>query len=152
MLFKKSLLQGALPFPAIIPHDWWIAYIATCRGGINFCNQVLVDYRQHANNLIGAATGKSRPISVEEKKEVATKEMMAIRERMQLFYETCSPENSFEKKALEELNRSYRNFSFANNFSRMWSFFKYRNWLLAVKKRSTIRNWLFCLKMFVKIK
>lgn len=152
MLFKKSLLQGALPFPAIIPHDWWIAFIAAGKGGINFCNQVLVDYRQHANNLIGAATGKSRPLTAEEKKEAAAKEVIAIRERMQLFYNTCSPENVFEKKALAELNSSYRDFSLANNFSRMLCFFKYRKWLLAVKKRSVIRNWLFCLKMFVKIK
>jgi glycosyltransferase involved in cell wall biosynthesis len=152
MLFKKSILQGALPFPTVLPHDWWIAYIAACKGAITYCNEKLVKYRQHENNLIGAATGKSRPVTELEKQEREAQEIASIRDRMQLFYDTCPPDNHFEKKALEQLNLSYRDFSVANNFSRMRYFFKYRNWLLSVKKRSPLRNWLFCAKMFVKIK
>jgi glycosyltransferase involved in cell wall biosynthesis len=152
MLFKKSILQGALPFPTVLPHDWWIAYIATCNGNITYCNEPLVKYRQHENNLIGAATGKSRPVSEIEKQEKEAREIAAIRDRMQLFYDTCPPENEFEKKALEQLNLTYRDFSIVNNFSRMRYFFKYRKWLLSVKKRSPLRNWLFCTKMFAKIK
>ena len=105
MLFKKSILQGALPFPTVLPHDWWIAFIATCKGNITYCNELLVKYRQHENNLIGAATGKSRPETEIEKQEKEALEIAAIRDRMQLFYNTCPPENSFEKKALERLNR-----------------------------------------------
>jgi hypothetical protein len=71
---------------------------------------------------------------------------------MALFYATCPAEFSFEKKALEQLNRSYRDFSLASNFLRLFCFFRYSKWLLAVKRRSAIRKWLFCLKMFVKIK
>ena len=152
MLFKKSILQSALPFPTVLPHDWWIAFLATHRGGIVYVDQVLVEYRQHAGNLIGAATGSSRNTDREEQAAAKEKEISNIRERMALFYATCPAEHSFEKKALEQLNRSYRDFSLSSNFLRLFCFFRYRKWLLAVKRRSAIRKWLFCLKMFVKIK
>lgn len=149
MLFNKSMLQGALPFPTMLPHDWWIAFIASCKAGIVFCNHVLVKYRQHDQNLIGAATGKSR----KDNDPLISKTLMQdIRKRMQLFYETCPAEKIFEKNALQLLNQSYQDFSLKNNFARVRYFFKYQKWLLAVKKRSLLRNWLFCLKMFVKIK
>ncbi|MCA6490530.1 MAG: glycosyltransferase family 2 protein [Chitinophagaceae bacterium] len=152
MLFKKSILHGALPFPTVMPHDWWIAFLSAHRGGIVYCDQALVEYRQHADNLIGAATGSSRLMSREEKAAANEKEVKDIRERMALFYATCPEELVFEKKALEQLNRSYRNFSLSSNFLRIYCFLKYSNWLLAVKRRSSIRKFLFCLKMFVKIK
>lgn len=152
MLFKKSMLQGALPFPTVLPHDWWISFLAAHKGGIVYCNQILVEYRQHADNLIGAATGSSRQISQEEKAAANEKEVNDIRERMALFYSTCPEELAFEKKALEQLNRSYSNFSLSANFLRLYCFLRYRKWLLAVKRRSSIRKLLFCLKMFVKIK
>lgn len=149
MLFKKSMLQGALPFPTILPHDWWIAFMASCKAGIAFCDRVLVKYRQHDQNLIGAATGQSRKDNTAAVSETALED---IRKRMQLFYETCPSEKTFEKNALQLLNQSYQDFSLKNNVARIRYFFKYRQWLLAVKKRSALRNWLFCLKMFVKIK
>jgi glycosyltransferase involved in cell wall biosynthesis len=152
MLFKKNMLQKALPFPTSLPHDWWIAFLAAHRGGIVYCDQVLVEYRQHEGNLIGAATGSSRSMSKEERKEANKKEVAAIRERMSLFYDTCPAELSFEKKALEQLNRSYRDFSLSSNLLRLYCFFRYRKWLLAVKRRSAGRKILFCLKMLVKIK
>ncbi|NDA62509.1 MAG: glycosyltransferase family 2 protein [Chitinophagia bacterium] len=149
MLFKKSMLQGGLPFPTMIPHDWWIAYLASCKAGIVFCNRVLVKYRQHDQNLIGAATGKSKKDSASPTSKTFLQD---IRKRMQLFYETCPEEKMFEKNALQLLNQSYQDFSLKNNIARVRYFLKYRKWLLAVKKRSALRNWLFCLKMFVKIK
>lgn len=152
MLFKKNILQGAADFPACLPHDWWIAFLASDRGGIKFCNQVLVEYRQHANNAIGAATGKGRKKSRKEKYAIKQKELTAIRERMMLFYLTCADEHHFEKKALKLLNRSYHDFSISSNLLRLYCYLKYSHWLLAVKRRSTIRKLFFCLKMFFKIK
>jgi glycosyltransferase involved in cell wall biosynthesis len=47
MLIKRELLQHALPFNPDFYHDWWLAYVATNIGKIDFIPQCLVQYRQH---------------------------------------------------------------------------------------------------------
>lgn len=51
ILFRKELLQLALPFPESIYHDWWLFYIAATKGSITYVPKPLVKYRQHANNV-----------------------------------------------------------------------------------------------------
>jgi glycosyltransferase involved in cell wall biosynthesis len=48
MMIRKNLLQYALPIPENIPHDIWLAYIATVNGGIGYIDKVLTAYRQHS--------------------------------------------------------------------------------------------------------
>ncbi len=47
MLIKRKLLEIALPFKNQYFHDWWLAYVATNVGKIDFIDQCLVKYRQH---------------------------------------------------------------------------------------------------------
>jgi hypothetical protein len=51
MLFRRELLDRALPVPCGFFHDWWIAAVAASAGGIAFCPQALVLYRQHGANV-----------------------------------------------------------------------------------------------------
>jgi len=51
MLFRRELLRQALPVPGVFFYDWWIAAVAAAAGGIVFCNQSLVLYRQHGMNV-----------------------------------------------------------------------------------------------------
>lgn len=51
MLFRREILDVALPIPTDFFHDWWLAAVAAARGGIVFCNRSLVRYRQHASNV-----------------------------------------------------------------------------------------------------
>lgn len=53
MLFKKSLLEYALPFPANMYYDWWLAAVACCHGGIAYVNKVLAYHRLHEQNASG---------------------------------------------------------------------------------------------------
>jgi glycosyltransferase involved in cell wall biosynthesis len=53
-LFRRSLLDRALPFPDSWVHDEWLAIIAAASGRIDFLDDVLIDYRQHSGNAIGA--------------------------------------------------------------------------------------------------
>jgi len=54
-LFKRQLLTEALPFPAHMPHDHWLAIAASaCAGGVVYHGEALTRYRRHANNAIGA--------------------------------------------------------------------------------------------------
>lgn len=149
-LINKNFLQKVIPFLSIIPHDWWLCYTATFYGGIKYFAEPLVQYRQHANNIFGAAGIKGN----KQKNKIAAKqdETEKIRARIKSFYEYCPAELKKEKKVLRAILISYNDFSIANNFRRMFLFFRYHKQLLASKKRSRLQQYLFCLKMFVKIK
>ncbi|MGN6395359.1 MAG: glycosyltransferase family 2 protein [Mucilaginibacter sp.] len=47
ILMKRELLNDALPLKKGFFHDWWLAYVATNTGKIDFIDQCLVKYRQH---------------------------------------------------------------------------------------------------------
>ncbi|CAN5507201.1 glycosyltransferase family 2 protein [soil metagenome] len=151
-LVKKSFLQHAVPFLEIIPHDWWLCYMATFHGGIKYLPQPLASYRQHSANIFGAAGGKTRKHNKTNKGEKKRREMESIRIRIKAFYEMCPNELIKEKEVLRKLVKTYQSFSLINNFQRMTLFFQNREQLLASKKRSAMRQYLFSLKMFIKIK
>ena len=55
-LFRRDVLDLALPFPtriADVYHDHWIALCAYVTGSIEYVSEPLYDYRQHAHNVIG---------------------------------------------------------------------------------------------------
>jgi glycosyltransferase involved in cell wall biosynthesis len=54
VLFRRSILDVALPFPNDWVHDEWLAVIAAAVGKISVCDTALIDYRQHEKNQIGA--------------------------------------------------------------------------------------------------
>ncbi len=49
ILMKKMLIDTALPLRGHF-HDWWLAYVATNIGKIDFIPRSLVKYRQHDNS------------------------------------------------------------------------------------------------------
>jgi glycosyltransferase involved in cell wall biosynthesis len=151
MLINKSLLQRCIPFPTMMPHDFWLCFVATCIAPIKYIDQILVQYRQHSSNVFGAVKVEGGKKVVRKKTVKATKQALA-KERMRWLYETCPQTLTYQKGVLFKLYTSYQSFSLVNNWVRMVTFFK--NWeaILAYKKKSTFRKLLFCLKMFVMIK
>jgi glycosyltransferase involved in cell wall biosynthesis len=150
-LIRKDFMDKAIPFLSVIPHDWWLSYLATFNGGIRYLPQPLAFYRQHNDNIFGAAGGKSKKHNKLDQKEKREQEKKRIRTRIVAFYTACPDELIREKRILKMLAESYQSFSFKNNLNRMMLFFSHHRILLASKRRSIIRQWLFCLKMFVKI-
>lgn len=151
-LIKTTLYKNAHPFPEVIPHDWWLSYLATFHGVIKFLPEPLVFYRQHSSNLfgvVGAQRKKNKPESRTAKKNA---EKEKIRTRIKAFYNACPDDMAEEKEVLYTLVKSYENFSLINNFRRCIVFFRYRNIFLSVKKHSSLHRLFFCFKMFVKIK
>lgn len=55
VLMNAALLRRALPIPEqAMMHDWWLSLVASRFGRILYIDEPLVDYRQHANNTLGA--------------------------------------------------------------------------------------------------
>ncbi|MBK4346454.1 glycosyltransferase family 2 protein [Lacisediminihabitans changchengi] len=52
-MFRRRLLEVALPFPTGWVHDEWLAVVAATVGQLDSLNAALIDYRQHASNQIG---------------------------------------------------------------------------------------------------
>ncbi len=146
-LIKREMLLRTMPFPTAFVYDWWLAFFISCAGRINYVNIALVKYRQHAQNSIAAV----KVSGTKRKKESQVEKLNIIRTRMEVFSKTAGQLGVAEKDILRKINDSYQNFSLKNNFGRSAIFLHYRNELLAIKKRSPFRKWLFCLKMFFKI-
>lgn len=53
VMFRRTLLERAIPFPAEWIHDEWLAIIAAATGTVDLIELELTDYRQHGNNEIG---------------------------------------------------------------------------------------------------
>ena len=151
-LINKSFLDKTLPFLAIIPHDWWLCYMATFYGGTKYLPEPLASYRQHSANIFGAAGGKRKKNDKINRAVKKTTDLENIRMRINAFCSICPNEFVQEKEILRKLAKSYETFSIKNNFQRMSLFLFNYDQLLASKKRSRIRKFLFCLKMFVLIK
>ena len=54
-MIRSSLLEQALPIPEGWVHDEWLALVAAVQGGVVFQEDLLIRYRQHGNNQIGAS-------------------------------------------------------------------------------------------------
>lgn len=53
VVFRRSLLDVAVPFPGSWVHDEWLAILAAITGVVDFLDDLLVNYRQHGSNEIG---------------------------------------------------------------------------------------------------
>jgi glycosyltransferase involved in cell wall biosynthesis len=151
MLIRRELIAQCLPFPTVLPHDHWLCFVATFRGPVRFIPQVLVDYRQHTENVFGITrdvNGVRRP----RRRKTSTERNAEARERIQLLADKCPAGHQPEKRVLTRLAGAYRSFSLANNWVRMVTFFQYYQPLLATKKRTWLRKMAFCFKMFAKVK
>ena len=62
-VFRRSLLESAVPFPPALPysfHDWWIACAAMLAGTIRYLDTPLYTYVQHDGNVLGFEPGRER--------------------------------------------------------------------------------------------
>jgi len=53
-MFRRGLLDAALPFSQEWIHDEWLGAIAAATGSVEVLPEPLIDYRQHGGNQIGA--------------------------------------------------------------------------------------------------
>lgn len=53
MAMRRTLIDQALPIPQEWPHDYWLLAIAALNHGVSVAPVPLVQYRQHASNVLG---------------------------------------------------------------------------------------------------
>ena len=112
ILFRRSLLQHAAPFPPHWLHDEWLAIVAAAIGRVDLLEEMLIDYRQHDSNQIGA-----------ERENFAAKVRRAIaprgakyRERVErpsIFWRVCG---NWSRRSRPALLRRRRESSPTSNF------------------------------------
>jgi hypothetical protein len=56
ILFRKRVLERALPFPKNMYYDWWLALVATSGRGISYLDEPLVQFRRHDSNVTSFGT------------------------------------------------------------------------------------------------
>ena len=150
MILTRKTMLNSMPLPTMIPHDYWLGFVATFESQLLFVDEPLVWYRQHSANVFGVKTeGVKKVKKVKPAKEVI---QAKARERMRLLYEKCPDYLTEQKAAFAGLSTSYESFSLINDFNRMRLFLKYRDRILAYKNRSEWRKILFSIKMFWMIK
>ena len=149
-LITRELFEKASPFLEEVPHDGWLAFHASLYGGVRYLPEVLVKYRQHAGNIFGVVGRKKK--KAEQRGGKRKKELARVRIRMAAYYMACPETHVPQKRLLQGLVASYRNFFPWNDIRRVWLFLANYKLLLAVKNYSDFRKCLFCFKMLVKIK
>lgn len=91
VIVNRALVEVALPLPSrAVMHDWWLALCASLFGEIRTLPEATIDYRQHANNQVGARgywvrimrglIGYDPPYNIAFKKKV--EQSMALQEHV----------------------------------------------------------------------
>ncbi|MEW7290477.1 glycosyltransferase family 2 protein [Aquimarina sp. 2304DJ70-9] len=148
-LFKKSLYDKAIPFPDFIPHDWWLAYVASTENNVYYLDEPLVKYRHHQNNIIASSKKDKKT-----KKNKRSKRLKRIekRKRITSFYDKCPDSLEEEKKIILSLKTSYNSFSLVNNFRRVRLFYVNRKEMLKTIKKTAPDKIIYIVTMFFRIK
>lgn len=50
ILFHRSLIEKAIPFPSLVFYDWWLGAVAAANGGVQWIPEILVYRRIHEHN------------------------------------------------------------------------------------------------------
>jgi glycosyltransferase involved in cell wall biosynthesis len=85
MLFSRRLLEAALPFPAAVFHDWWLAYLAVSKGPLRYVDECLVRYRQHERSVTDVSGRKRK--ETDRPRGFRALDLAATRARLEAFAE-----------------------------------------------------------------
>lgn len=88
LAFSPEVLALAMPFPkGLINHDWWLAMCACLLGTLRRIEEPLVQYRQHAGNVVGAYRPMTQLGQVHKalsrQRQVLASQLEAVRELTQ---------------------------------------------------------------------
>ena len=132
---RKELLDYALPLKKGFFHDWWLAYVATNVGEIDFIPQCLVRYRQHD-------TSDTNILKIEREKNAYRFGSMQKIEREYKWLGYCA---AFKYNKRPQIVTAFYD-AFTERMNKHVSFklsrllFKYRDIIFYVRKRSYLNK------------
>jgi len=144
MLFKREIIDLALPFPDYVGHDYILGFAAASLNGIRYFPETLVNYRQHSSNTMGADLSKG-------KKNYTTREERNARivKRMELIAERCPA--GADRVILHGLARDFAHTSMAARVQRFLTVAKHYRAMLAYKGKSELGSLLYSIKLLFSI-
>jgi glycosyltransferase involved in cell wall biosynthesis len=128
MLFRKSLLDTALPIPEAGFYDHWLAWVALENGTIGYCPEALVKYRQHSSNQTDLV-GKTHRLSGWDRAS-----------------NRVSRENNWLEVCSEIKESSYFSLKLG------WEIWQHRNFILQILPYSTLAKLAFSLRYSIGLK
>jgi len=144
MLFKREIIDIALPFPDYVGHDYILGFAAAALNGVSYFPATLVNYRQHSSNTMGADLSKG-------KKNYNTREERNARivKRLHLLAERCP--NGAYREILQELAHDFASKSLTARVRRFLSVAKHHRAMLAYKGKSDLGSFLYSFKLLFSI-
>jgi glycosyltransferase involved in cell wall biosynthesis len=144
MLFKREIIDLALPFTDFVGHDYILGFAAASLKGVRYYPQTLVNYRQHSTNTIGADLSKGKKNYNTRKERNAR-----IVKRMELIASRC-PAGS-EREILIRLAQNFNSKSLKARASRFLTVAKHHRAMLAYKGKSSAGSFLYSFKLLISI-
>jgi glycosyltransferase involved in cell wall biosynthesis len=133
ILMKRALLEDALPLKKDYFHDWWLAYVATNIGKIDFIPQCLVKYRQHDKS-------DTNILRLERKRDKNKHSSVKKIERIEqwLYYCATFPKNKHQQIIDQFYNAYTRRVNSYVSFKLSRLLFKYRKTICYIRKKSKL--------------
>ena len=144
MLFKREIIDIALPFPDFVGHDFILGFAAAALHGVSYFPATLVNYRQHSSNTMGADLSKG-------KKNYNTREERNARivKRLNLLAERCPA--GVEREILRELSLDFASTTIAARIRRFLTVATHHRAMLAYKGKSALGSFLYSFKLIFSI-
>jgi glycosyltransferase involved in cell wall biosynthesis len=147
ILMKRDLLDAALPLKKGYFHDWWLAYVATNIGRIDFIPLPLVKYRQHDKS-------ETNILRLEREKDNYKLSSMEKFESTLNWLESC---RSFKANRDQKLiGRFYDTYKQREDsyFSPEFAFLLLKHWkaIFYMRKKSAVSKLNFVRKQFLGVK
>jgi glycosyltransferase involved in cell wall biosynthesis len=144
MLFKREIIDIALPFPDYVGHDYILGFAAAALKGVAYFPATLVNYRQHSSNTMGADLSKG-------KKNYKTREERNARivKRLNLLAERCPAGKG--REILQDLAQDFASTGIAARIRRSLTVATHHQAMLAYKGKSVLGSFLYSLKLLFSI-
>ncbi len=144
MLFKREIIDIALPFPDYVGHDYILGFAAAALKGVSYFPATLVNYRQHSSNTMGADLSKG-------KKNYNTREERNARivKRLNLLAERCP--TGKDREILQDLAQDFASSGIAARIRRFLTVAKHHRAMLAYKGKSTLGSFFYSFKLLFSI-
>ena len=144
MLFKREIINIALPFPDFVGHDFILGFAAAALNGVSYFPATLVNYRQHSSNTMGADLSKGM-------KNYNTREERNARivKRLNLLAERCPA--GLEREILRELALDFASTTIAARIRRFLTVATHHRAMLAYKGKSALGSFLYSFKLIFSI-